>query len=91
MNDMESRTRPAGRPSPDVAALRALRKATRDYLLVLEAGYQALGNDVIEKSPDLGYLRSELAVTTGTRGSGGFGTVISIERRLTQLLGEAEP
>jgi len=49
---MESRTRPSWQPDSDVTALRALRKATRDYVIVLEAGLAALTNHAIEGKPE---------------------------------------
>jgi hypothetical protein len=58
---------------------RATRRATRDYIVVLEAGLSALTNEVIEGTPEMAYIRSMLAVTTGRSGSGGFGTPIGIE------------
>ena len=91
MNHMESRTRPGPhQPDPDVTALRALRQATSDYILVLTAGYQALTDAAIARSPGFVYLRTALAIATGKRGSGGLGTPIGIESMLSKLLGEAE-
>lgn len=78
-----------GEPDPNVASLRSLRRATRDYLIVCEAASQAMDNDAVRQQPDLHYLRAELEVATGKRGHGGFGTPVSLEHRLTQLLGEA--
>ena len=72
----------------DLAALRALRRATRDCIVVLEAGRSALTNEVIEGTPEMAYIRSMLAVTTGRRGNGGFGTPIGIEPMLSRALGE---
>lgn len=50
---MQSRTRPGRQVpvDPDVAALPALRRATRDYLVVLEAGLKALTDPAIEDKP----------------------------------------
>jgi len=85
---MESQTRPANRNS-DIAALRALRNACRDFIIVCEAGYAALTDEVIERRPDLVYLRTSLAVASGKQGTGAtFGTPIEIERRLSHLPGE---
>jgi hypothetical protein len=85
---MESRTRPGAKPPNDnVAALRALRKATRDYLVVLDAGFKAL-DQVASANPELVYLRTALAIATGRRGSA-FGTPHGIETMITGLLGES--
>lgn len=85
-----SRTRPGRQPDPNVLALRALRNATDDYLIVLEAGYVALTDQAIAGKPNLAYLRSALAVAAGKRGSGAFGTPLGIRNMLTQALGESE-
>ena len=53
MSDIESRTPPGRQPDHDVAAIRALRKATRDYIIVLEAGLVALTDDAIAGNPAL--------------------------------------
>ena len=87
--DMESRTRPGKLPNPGVVALRALRQATRDYILVLDAGYSALTDEAIEGRGDLAYLRSAIAIATGKRGGASFGSPISLEHMLTRLLGES--
>jgi hypothetical protein len=87
-NDMSSRTRPNRQPNPDVKALRALRRATRDYIVVLEAGLQALDVAAIQTNPQLVYLRTALAVATGKRGSA-FGTPYALEVMLTNMLGES--
>jgi hypothetical protein len=89
MSDLDSRPRPGKQPN-DVAALRALRTATRDYMVVLEAGYQALTNGAIERKPELAYLRSCLGLAIGKRGTGaGFGTPVQLEGMLTRMLGES--
>jgi len=87
---MDSRTRPGKKPDNNVASLRALRRATRDYIVVLEAGYAALTDEAVAGKPELVYVRTALAIATGKRGSGGFGTPIGIERMLSGLLGEEE-
>jgi hypothetical protein len=88
-NDMQSRTRPGRQPDPNVAALRAIRAATRDYLIVLDAALAALTNDAIADNPDLAYLRSAIAIAAGARGAGyGFGSAANIERLLSKALGE---
>ena len=88
--DTDSRTRPR-QPDPNVAALRALRQATRDYLVVLDAGLKALTNEAIEGKPELAYIRSAISIATGARGSGySFGTPANIERLLSRALGEEE-
>jgi len=80
------------RPDPDVSALRAIRKATRDYMLILNATLDALTDDAIAAKPEVAYLRSALAIALGKRGSGGvsFGTPIQLEGMLSRLLGEEE-
>ena len=92
-NDLRSRTRPGKQPDPNIAALRGIRAATRDYIIVLDAALKALNDDVIEGKPELAYLRSALAIAAGARNSGSgysFGTPINIERLITRLLGEEE-
>lgn len=86
-NDLPSRTRPGRKPDPDVSALRALRKATRDYLLVCDAFLKAL-DQAAEGNPELTYLRTALAVATGKRGSS-FSTAHSVAVMLDNLLGES--
>jgi hypothetical protein len=83
---MESRTRPRP-PNDNVAALRAIRKATRDYIVVLDAGLRAL-DQAAEGHPELVYLRAALAVATGRRVSS-FGTPHAIEIMITKMLGES--
>jgi len=90
-NDLESRTRPGKQPDPEAATLRALRTATRDYIVVLGAGLKAQIDEAIEGKPELVYIRAALANATGQRGSGDFGTPIGIEHALSHLLGEPEP
>ncbi len=75
--------------NPDIAALRALRKATHDYITVLEAAHAALGDPVIEGKPELAYLRGALAVAAGKRGAAPFGTPIMVRNLLSRMLGEA--
>ena len=78
----------AGLLPPEPSAARALRKTTRDYVIVLEAGLAALTNHAIEAKPEA-YLRAAPAVGVGKRGKGAsFGTLVQIERQLSQLLGE---
>ncbi len=86
---MASRTRPR-RSDPDVSALRAIRRATRDYLTVLESALAALTDDAIAGQPHLAYLRSSLALATGKRGGSSFGTPIQLLGQLDRMLGEAE-
>jgi hypothetical protein len=89
--EMDSRTRPGNRPPNDIAALRALRNATRDYIVVCHAGIEALSEEAVARRPRLGMLKTSLAVATGRRGSGfGIGTPIGLEEMLARLLGEAD-
>jgi hypothetical protein len=82
---MESRMR----PDPDVSALRAIRKATRDYMLILDAALVGLSDDVVAGKPQMAYVRSALAIATGKRGAGvSFGTPVQIEGMLSRMLGE---
>jgi hypothetical protein len=93
MSTMDSRTRPRRQPNPDVAALRSIRRATRDYLVVLDAALAALTDEAIESKPQLAYLQAALAIAAGRRGTNagsGFGTPIQIEAMLSRLLGEEE-
>jgi hypothetical protein len=87
--EMHSRSRPGKQPDPDITGLRALRQATRDYIMVLDAAYAALTDDAIAGKPQLAYLRSALAVATGRRGGASFGTPIQMEHALSRLLGES--
>ncbi len=89
-HELESRTRPGRQPNPDVSALRALRRATDDYILILTAGYEALTNEAIAHSPELAYLRSAIGVAIGARSGSGysFGTPVGIRNMLSRLLGE---
>src|SRR5262249_49129599 len=90
MNDLQSRTRPGHQPNSDVAALRAIRQATRDYLIVLAAALRALDNGAIAGKPELAYLRNAISVAAGARGTSySFGTPANIERPLSRALGEA--
>ncbi len=87
-SDLQSRTRPGRLPDPDVSALRALKRATDDYLTVLEAVYSAMGDHVIAGKPEMAYLRSAIAVASGHRGAAPFATPIGMRNLLSKLLGE---
>lgn len=79
---MHSRSRPR---DPIISALRGLRSATRDYIVVAEATLRAL--DALEGHDELVYLRAALAVACGRRGAA-FGTPFAIEKQISALLGE---
>ncbi len=77
-------------PDPVVVALRALRAATRDYLIALGSALKVLTPEAVNDHSDLYYVRTALIVATGQR-SVSFGTAAAIEKMLNRALGEPTP
>ena len=78
------------RPPNDTAALRALRNAPFDYMLVLRAGVEALTDEAVAGWPDLACLRSQLRAALRQDRISSFSNPAAIMGTLARLLGEAE-
>ena len=73
----------------NVASLRVLRNATRDYIVVLDAAWEALTPEAVQHEPQLYHLRTAIGVSIGKLGHAGLGTALGIEHQISRCLGEA--